>query len=230
MYINQLGIITLLAVFAILAVVIVYLFVAYERSRRRHVKPQNTDETAVIEHAHSRAQGIIDRAVEKSEETLLQTEFLKQELVRHGEESITEVVENIVKLLNQDGVKYDEQYQQLFDTIRAQYVEKTNEALSVMQKAADTELAAFRAAVKQGTIGTQTQLDLQMKEEFAAAKKDLENYKVARMAKINQEINALCSQVMLEVLGRSIPLAEHEKLLMEALEEAKKEGIFAGTE
>jgi len=46
------------------------------------------------------------------------------------------------------------------------------------------------------------------------------------MEKVKEDIHNLIKKTVVDLLGKSIPLDEHEKLILSALEEAKQEGIF----
>ena len=95
---------------------------------------------------------------------------------------------------------------------------------------AQRDLATFREAIKQGTIGSQSHMDQAMREEFEEAKKQIEEYRQAQFKKVDASIDGVMDKVVREVLGRAIPLSEHEKLIIEALEEAKREALFAQEE
>jgi hypothetical protein len=207
---------------------LVYVYSLFLKERKLQQKQdkayQSTSE--IVEHAHARARSIIDRAVEKSQETMLQTEFLKQELVAHGEQSIQQVVDHIVELLDHDGVKYDQQYQQLFDTIKAEYIKTTNEAVDRIQEEAKKQLESFRASLEEGTAGSEATLGKMVEAEFAAAKHEIEEYKTREMKKIDDSIVSVLEKVIQDVMGRAIPLSEQEKLIIDSLETAKKESVF----
>lgn len=227
MYITQTALFGIVGSLALLVAACIYLYVLYHRAR--HAKKQvlvGDPTNQVIERAHQRAQHIIDRAVEHSEETLYQTEFLKAELVRHGEESIQEVVNNILTQLNRDGVKYDADYKTLFDSIQKEYVTKTNDAISKLQSEAARELEGFHETIKAGTLGSQTTLDHKIEEEFTRAQQEIVTYRDAQYKKIDRQITKMVGQVVEEVIGQVIPLEAHEKLILEALQTAKQGTLF----
>src|SRR3990167_141683 len=57
--------------------------------------------------------------------------------------------------------------------------------------------------------------------------KELEVYRATRTREIDDQIRQIILSAAREVLGRSISLAEHEQLVREALEKAKKDKLFS---
>lgn len=226
MYLPIQILISLLASIVLLFIACMYVFILHFRAAAKKKKTPDPRESEIIDRAHARAQHIIDRAVEHSEETLYQTEFLKQELVKHGEESIQQVVDRVIELLQQDGVKYDQDYKKLFELIRSQYIEKTNEAVEKVQEAAQKQLEEFHESVKAGTLVSQQRLDGKVKEEFSKAQKEIAEYKVAQFKKIDRQITGVVQKVVEDTVGHVISVEDHEKMILDALEEAKQEMIF----
>ncbi len=60
-------------------------------------------------------------------------------------------------------------------------------------------------------------------QKIEETEKEIENYKKEKLKEIDEEIFALLFKIAKDVLGVTIDLSTHEKLVMEALEKAKKE-------
>lgn len=56
--------------------------------------------------------------------------------------------------------------------------------------------------------------------------KELEAYKLSRMQEIEKSLSSIVQKVSQEVLNKSLSLTDHEALVIEALEKAKREGLF----
>jgi len=65
-----------------------------------------------------------------------------------------------------------------------------------------------------------------LKEEYQKKEKELELYKVEALKKIDDQIYNVIQNISNEVLGKSISLQDHEQLIIDALEKAKKEGAL----
>lgn len=64
------------------------------------------------------------------------------------------------------------------------------------------------------------------KESLKAVQAEVANYRKVRLEKAQEEIEAILARVASEVLGRSLSLKDHEKLIFQALDKAQKKGVF----
>jgi hypothetical protein len=75
-----------------------------------------------------------------------------------------------------------------------------------------------------------TNLEAQVKEFrnslLPNLEKEIESYKQDRVKKIETAVNDIIQKVSQKALNKSIPLEDHNKLIIDSLERAKKEGIF----
>lgn len=69
-------------------------------------------------------------------------------------------------------------------------------------------------------------LERGVREELNRAAKEIADYKNEQKAKINERITQVVAQISREVLGKALSLEQHEQLIVEALDEAKKAGLF----
>lgn len=64
------------------------------------------------------------------------------------------------------------------------------------------------------------------KGALKAMEAEVEDYRRERLKKVEEQIYEIISNLSQEVLGKSLSLREHEKLIFEALKKAKKQGGF----
>ena len=65
-----------------------------------------------------------------------------------------------------------------------------------------------------------------LNKKVVEAESEIENYKKERFKEINRKIYQMIGEVAKKTIGKTIDLSEHEKLVIEALEKAKKEIFF----
>jgi G:T/U-mismatch repair DNA glycosylase len=65
-----------------------------------------------------------------------------------------------------------------------------------------------------------------IKRKISEAETTIENYKKERLKEVDKEVYRMLISVSKKVIGRVIDISTHEKLVIEALEKAKKEGVF----
>lgn len=182
--------------------------------------------TKTIEKANSEANDIIAKASQKASDILLGTEYIKDDLVKRSEEDIDRVAETSEQMLEGEAKEFEKQYKQLFDQIQNSYTKKAGSILENIETTADAELNDFRDVLRKETVAAQGYISKRTIEEFEGAKREIAAYKEAKMHDVDQNINALVMQVAKDVLGQTLPLHEHEKLVLDALERAKKDGLF----
>jgi hypothetical protein len=56
--------------------------------------------------------------------------------------------------------------------------------------------------------------------------KELEIYKQVRFKQADQTITEVVQKVAQEILNKSLTVSDHQAIMLEALEKAKKEGVF----
>jgi len=65
--------------------------------------------------------------------------------------------------------------------------------------------------------------EAQMAKELIASQERIKAYREAKIKELDDTLYQVLSQVAKKTIGRAIDLSSHEKLVMEALEKAKKE-------
>lgn len=89
--------------------------------------------------------------------------------------------------------------------------EKTNESLNkISEEIRDFYFSALKPLTK----------------KIEEAEKEIENYKKEKMKEVEEKIFEIIKQVAKKTIGKTIDLSAHEKLVIEALEKAKKEKIL----
>jgi len=78
------------------------------------------------------------------------------------------------------------------------------------------ELAQKFGGIYQSAKGT-------LNNKVAETEKEIDSYKRQRFEEINRKMYQLLAKVAKETIGKAIDLSDHEKLVMESLEKAKKE-------
>ncbi|HEX7042318.1 MAG TPA: hypothetical protein VF189_03645, partial [Patescibacteria group bacterium] len=56
--------------------------------------------------------------------------------------------------------------------------------------------------------------------------KELEEYKQKRLAEIEKSVTNIAQKVSQEVLNKTLSFSDHQNLVLDALEKAKREGVF----
>ena len=85
------------------------------------------------------------------------------------------------------------------------------------------DLSAFIKTQEQSFI-SQNQKQIQLTS--AEANRQVEEYKNSRLKLVDDQIKKVVEKTSRDILGKTLSLEDHEQLIKNALEQAKKEGVF----
>jgi hypothetical protein len=88
---------------------------------------------------------------------------------------------------------------------------------------------AAKAASLEEVRGISKKVQQKVDTEHSLVAKELEVYKAEKMKHMDQEAAAVIKNMSEKVLGEAIDTKQHEALIMQALEQAKKESIFGSS-
>ena len=74
--------------------------------------------------------------------------------------------------------------------------------------------------------GTQNEFRNALENTYKSMQVDLDKYKKAKLAKVDESIVNAIEEIAKVVIAKTIPIEEHEELVVKALDQAKKEGLF----
>jgi cell division septum initiation protein DivIVA len=212
----------------LLVITLLYLYHLYaeERDFQKEQEKVYKNSEKIIDEARKQANLIVEEAAQKAKHLVLDAEYVRSDLAHDIESSIKTVGTSAVELFIKDSKEIDEQYKEVFSQIKKEYSQHTQEALAALQKLAVSELDSFSKNLKKETLNSQVFIGARINEEFETKQKEIEAYKSQRLKLVDQTINEIIAKVAEEVLGKAIPIDEHEALVLEALEKAKKEEVF----
>jgi len=88
------------------------------------------------------------------------------------------------------------------------------------------EVDEFRKKLETDAGSVQKTVVARVEEDYVQAKKQIEVYKTERMKQIDRQILVLMKDVGKDILGKTMDFDTHRELIMQALEEARKENVF----
>jgi F0F1-type ATP synthase membrane subunit b/b' len=179
-----------------LAIVTLYVVVSYHKTLKRERKLE--EEIKAMRAAGSEeARRVILNAQVQATEVIKNAQLKAQELINASE-------------------IFSKEYKQSFQTILER---ETNKMLSTMSQninsQIDTEVKNLHGAFDKALTGA-----------LSKAQTQVEEYKKAVMERVGTAVFALIQSVAKKTLKESLSREQHEKLIIKALEEAKKQNVF----
>jgi len=180
------------------------------------------DQTAdILKDAHEKRLRIIQEATDKAHEMLKETQnFSVDSKSRFSTdmESIRKRQEELVILRTEEISKVHEQFSlSLQRSTEVQFKAMANN----MEAKAIAEVEDFRKTLEGERIFMQKQLSTKVDEEYKRAQKNIEDYKVGQMKKLDRQVFDIIHALTREVLGRSLTIQDHEDLVQKALVQMK---------
>lgn len=220
--------ISLFADFAIVAFVGYYFYRFNNQERDVETREKKLDSRYhhVVDEALAKERKIIEDATIEAEEIIKNT----KELSEHSVSIINQALEKMATDLNRTAG-------QTGNTLLSNYSTSLRDISNQSVNNLQTVTRAFEEALKKQTLDFQNaavnleaDLEKQIKNFgeslLPTLERELEEYKTERLRQTEQLVKTVIQKASEDVFNKSISLEDHEKLILESLEKAKKEGMF----
>ncbi len=205
--------------------VILALALAYHRVVTQ-LKNENKPHKHLEDKSYKQAEEILDRARQEALATLQEATQKSTRLITQGGKFADEQKSEIAKQMKMSSEEELQSYGETLKQTQAQMLQALGQVTDELQRSSESELTHFRQELVKSTQETQALFMKQMQSELAEADSSVAQYKQALLEKANQRMFAVVQQVVQEVLHKALTQTEHEALVLEALEEAKKHHVL----
>lgn len=180
----------------------------------------DSDYHRVVDDALNRERKILDDATTQSHHLVADATSQADNIITSAEyvssaskETVNQALQKMVLSIEKEAVDTAQNFAQSYQA-------------SLTQLSASS-LHDFQTVVKSLELDLQKQSATFHETLFTQMKQELEEYKKERMKQTDALISKIIQKASQEILNKTIPLADHEALVLSALEKAKKEGVFA---
>lgn len=193
------------------------------RKREREIvkKEQHLTERSnrILMHAHERSNEAIDTAVKKATAILRDTKLSKTKVDQLLDEAAAEVAAEYKRDLHSTLEK-------IVSENRKELEAENKTAIKKLYDLENADELEFKKMMQDSSFNAKEYLRKKIDSEFAEAKKEVAAYKKAEMERFEARVQEYTDTLARELIGRSLSTAEHEDLIVAALDQAKKEGVF----
>ncbi len=221
MQIDQSTVYLVILIFSILIIFILGLFMAYLKLLRNYLdtkegKDRYIDPKELLLRAHAKSQRILEDATDKANKILSSSEVFKVKNLDSIQKQIEKLHFDNLKVYQDSVSKIQDVSLRMLQNV-PEYIKTliTKEILIVK----DDLFAEIKKA-------NESAKDL-VAQAYRKVDEEVAEYKKYRMEALENTIVSIVQQISRRVLNREINLVEHEKLVMKALEEAKRQNIFS---
>jgi hypothetical protein len=162
----------------------------------------------VVDEALAKERKILDDATSEASQIISKTEFLTDQ----SKTSLDQALQHMEGQLEKNAGSTTNDF--------------TKSYSSALEKLSGQSLSEFQAITKNMGVELEKQTKDYRESLLPGLQKELDDYKKLRIAQADRTITHVIQEVSQEILNKSLSLEDHERLLIEALEKAKKEGAF----
>jgi hypothetical protein len=221
MQIDQSLIYIVILIFTVLVLFLVGILYAYLKLVRNYLdvkegRDRYPDPKALLLRAHAKAQKLIEDATEKASQIISSSETLKSKNLEDVQKQIEKAQIDSLKIYQNSVSKIQEDSLKVLQNV-PEYIKAllSKEVLVVKDDLLDEIKIAHENAKKLIT------------QAYQKADSEVADYKRVRMDALDKTIISMVQKISRKVLNKEIEPTEHEKLVLKALEEAKRQNIFS---
>lgn len=219
-----------LFVLGIALIVVAFLYLKtlkkLDRLHKREVKlEEETHKKALllIQNSRGKAYEIIQDANKKAFEILKNAASVTDKSKSVLEKELEEVYKKQVEDLGITSNELLDDYQKLLQDAKKDSLNMVKNISKSIEMSALSEVQDFKEVLRQETLASQKVVAEKIEQEYNQIEEDVKEYKAQKLKEVEDSIYSLLKRVSEETIGKSLNLEQHEELVLEALEKAKRE-------
>lgn len=169
----------------------------------------------IMRQAHQQARDIIKQASSQAKGMLTDTQFIKSHATKELDRDLAKESAAVVQA-----------YQDALEQVTEEAVATMKNATDSLGQVGSTQVSQFRETLSKEIAVHKDTLDKLVADEFAKAREEVDGYKKEQMEKVDKAVSKVVVTIVEQVLGKMINTQDHEDLVLQALEQAKKDGLF----
>ncbi len=218
---------------ALVFIFVGYFFIEYKNREQDLKKKENkvdADYHQVVDTALSKERKILEDATSEADKIITDAKVLNADSKELVNQALQKMVVAMQQEVTDEANNFLKSYQVSIQQLSMQSIynyQSITKGLEIdLQKIADD----LKVNLVNISNGLQADLAKQINEFHTtllpAMQKELDEYKNIRFKQADKTINEVIQRVGVELLNKSITVEDHKTLMVEALEKAKKEGVF----
>lgn len=181
----------------------------------------------VLEQTRKDSTEIVENAVKKAEQTLSQTEFFQKEKIEEFNKSLHSLTLQAAQEFQQVAGEQTHDFETIFADVKKEMMKQAIDAVKQIEQMVQESAVEFRDTLRTQTTHSQDVIQKTLRQEYEKVAREIEEYKKEEITKVDSLVNEVVDHVASEVLAKSLSATDHEKLILEAFEKAKNDGIFS---
>lgn len=211
-----------------LAIVVFYLSrITKNLHTNSGIKDESFQKNAnLLEEARAKAIKIIDDANSQAIDIVSKVTLTADVASESFKEDLARASSIQIKEFEKATSDFTTLYFQILRDLKTKNIEVFQNVSKDIESNTMDEVKNYKESMQKLTTLSQKEVRRKIDSDYAIFKKEIEIYKKEELEKIDSEIYELLEKIAKKVLGKALNLSEHENLIEESLEKAKKEGAF----
>ena len=196
--------------------IVIFIIVGYYihelRAREKKVlqKEHATDENYhhIVDEALSKERKILEDATQEADQIIAGADYISHTSKEDIDDAIKEFVAEIHKEAESITRSFTSEYSGSLKQLTLESLNEFHTVMTGMQTGLKQQIADFHTSL------------------LPEIEKELETYKQQRMKSIDQTVMTIIQKASQEIFNKSLSAGDHQSIVIDALEKAKKEGVF----
>lgn len=176
---------------------------------------------------HKKETVILEEAMQKATKIIADGRFVHNNLKNEFQEQLKTVSLNKVKEFENTVSDFLKVYKQELAGLKLDTFKIVNNMTKDIEADTTLELKDFKEILRRETFASQKIVEGKIEEDYKRVEKEIEDYKKERLQKVEDHVYDIIQNVSKLILGKTLSIEEHERLILEALNKAKQEGVIA---
>ena len=214
--------ITVALILLCVAVLAMYLNLINKYMRLKTGGDDKADPQKVLQAAQAKSAQILDEA----QKVLVTAHSQATAVINNSQEYLKLNDAELVKAVDKATQVYAAKYQEMLNLTHSESIKLFQNIPNEVRNALGTELSKINQILQSQLLAASSDAKKIVEGAYSKAEAEVENYKKERLKQVEDSLILILENVSRKVLAKEITAEEHAKLVIKALEEAKRQGIF----
>jgi hypothetical protein len=179
-----------------------------EKEFEERITKKDTEYHKIVDDALSKERKILTDATDEADKIITDTKYISSASKESLDNALKKLVTDIEKESDSSGKDIMNSYQSSLKEITSSSLQNFNKISKELEADLQKQIKEFNDA------------------QLGSVKKELEAYKASQLKLTEEMVAKVVSQVSQDVLNKTISTDDHQKLVIESFEKAKKQGLF----
>jgi|GEM_PF-1835907 len=190
-----------------------------------------TKEQKVLQEATNESSQILQVATQQADQIISGAQYISQASKQSIDQALQQLVQEVQGISQTAKVTVDQTVRKMAIDMQQQSLgtahDFSNNYVASLKQLSTESLNDFQLVAKELEVDLQKQIKEFRETLLPNLEKEVEAYKQSRLKQTEQTVARIVQKVSQDILNKSLSLEDHQNLLIESLEKAKKEGIFS---